>query len=54
MPSAQNSQTQMMGLFMPFLVAFISFSFPSGVQLYWVVSSSVAIVQQVYIVKVKV
>ncbi|MFA5876228.1 MAG: YidC/Oxa1 family membrane protein insertase [Candidatus Margulisiibacteriota bacterium] len=54
MPTAQTSQTQMMSMFMPFLVAFISFSFPSGVQLYWVVSSAVAIAQQVYIVRVRV
>jgi len=54
MPAAQNSQTQMMTWAMPIFVAFISFSFPSGVQLYWVVSSAVAIAQQVYITRVRV
>jgi YidC/Oxa1 family membrane protein insertase len=54
MPSGQTSQTKTMTMFMPFLIAFVSVGFPAGVQLYWVVSSLVAIAQQVYIARTSV
>lgn len=40
---------QAMTLFMPIFIAFISVGFPAGVQIYWVVSNLIMIVQQVYI-----
>lgn len=45
MPGAAGGQKQMMAI-MPFFVAFISVSFPSGVQLYWVVSNLLTGAQQ--------
>jgi len=40
-----------MTTFMPMFIAFISISFPAGVQIYWVVANLVAIGQQLYISK---
>ncbi|MBU0687069.1 MAG: YidC/Oxa1 family membrane protein insertase [Candidatus Margulisbacteria bacterium] len=54
MPTAETSQTKMMAMFMPIFIAFISMRFFAGVQIYWAVSSAVAIAQQVYIMRVKV
>jgi YidC/Oxa1 family membrane protein insertase len=51
MPSSQNNQMAGMTYFMPIFIAFISIPFPSGVQLYWVVSNLLGIAQQVYITK---
>jgi YidC/Oxa1 family membrane protein insertase len=39
--------------FMPIFIAFISAAFPSGVQLYWVVSNILTVAQQAYILKSK-
>jgi YidC/Oxa1 family membrane protein insertase len=47
--SGQNQQMAGMTYMMPFFIAFISITFASGVQLYWVVSNLVAIAQQVFI-----
>ena len=51
MPGSSNNQMAGMNIFMPLFIAFISISFPSGVQLYWVVSNLLGIAQQVYIAK---
>jgi YidC/Oxa1 family membrane protein insertase len=42
----QQSQTQMMLWMMPLMFAFLALSFPSGLALYWVVSSLVRIAMQ--------
>ncbi|MFH1826459.1 MAG: YidC/Oxa1 family membrane protein insertase [bacterium] len=53
MPTAgQGGQAQMMTLFMPFFIAFISLRFPAGVQLYWIVSNAMAGAQQYYALNV--
>ncbi|MCX5750254.1 MAG: membrane protein insertase YidC [Candidatus Saganbacteria bacterium] len=41
-----------MMMFMPFFIAFVSIPFPSGVQLYWVVTNLVAVGQQLYIARI--
>lgn len=51
MPASSNKQMAGMNYIMPFFIAFISISFPSGVQLYWIISNMVAIAQQWYIIK---
>jgi len=51
MPSSSNQQMAGMNIIMPFMIAFISIAFPSGVQIYWVISNLVAVAQQWYIVK---
>ncbi|MFA4967249.1 MAG: YidC/Oxa1 family membrane protein insertase [Candidatus Margulisiibacteriota bacterium] len=51
MPASNNQQMAGMTYIMPFMIAFISIAFPSGVQIYWVVSNLVAVAQQWYIVK---
>jgi YidC/Oxa1 family membrane protein insertase len=51
MPASNNQQMAGMTYVMPFFIAFISISFPSGVQIYWVISNLVAVAQQWYIVK---
>jgi YidC/Oxa1 family membrane protein insertase len=43
----QKAMTQMM-LFMPLVFGYISFTFPQGAVLYWVVSSIVGIIQQYF------
>ena len=49
--SSSNPTQQQMAIIMPFFIAFVSFQFPSGVQLYWVVSNLLTILQQGYILK---
>ena len=51
MPSAQGGQMQIMTMFMPVFIAFISISFPAGVQIYWLVSNGMGAIQQYYIMK---
>jgi len=51
MPGSASQQAGGMLYFMPLFIAVISISFPSGVQLYWVVSNLVAIAQQVLIAR---
>jgi YidC/Oxa1 family membrane protein insertase len=50
LPSA-GGQAQMMTWFMPLFIVFISLSFPTGVQLYWLISNFMGAVQQYYIMK---
>ena len=50
MPTA-GEQAQMMTWFMPIFIVFISIGFPTGVQLYWIVSNLMGGVQQYYIMK---
>ena len=50
MPASSNQQMAGMTYIMPFFIAFISIAFPSGVQIYWVISNVVAVAQQWYIV----
>ena len=49
MPGASTGQQKSMLYFMPAFIAFISMRFPAGVQIYWVVSNLLTIVQQLYI-----
>jgi YidC/Oxa1 family membrane protein insertase len=51
MPGSNNQQMAGMTYIMPFFIAFISITFPAGVQLYWIASNLVAILQQWYIAK---
>ncbi|MBI5699163.1 membrane protein insertase YidC [Candidatus Saganbacteria bacterium] len=51
MPGSASQQAGGMLYFMPIFIAAISISFPSGVQLYWVISNLVAIGQQVFIAR---
>ncbi len=44
--STQNNQMQMFGMMMPFMILFFGISMSAGVVLYWVVSTSFQIVQQ--------
>lgn len=46
-----NQQMQMMTYFMPAFLTFICLKFPTGVQLYWLVSNAMAAAQQMYIHK---
>ncbi len=48
MSQPSTPQTGMM-VFMPIFIAFISLTFPSGVQLYWVVQNLLTMAQQAYI-----
>ncbi len=50
MPAA-GGQGQAMAMFMPLFLVFICWNFPAGVQIYWLVSNSMAAVQQFYIQK---
>jgi len=50
-PSAGNPQMKMMNYIMPFFMVFITYSLPSGVLVYWFVSSVVGIAQQYYVMK---
>jgi len=50
MPGAAKQQKSML-YFMPAFIAFISVSFPAGVQLYWVVQNLLTIAQQLYILR---
>jgi YidC/Oxa1 family membrane protein insertase len=51
MPGGASKQQKSMLFFMPAFIAFISMSFPAGVQLYWVVQNVITIAQQIYIVR---
>ncbi|OGB88206.1 hypothetical protein A3H38_00465 [candidate division WOR-1 bacterium RIFCSPLOWO2_02_FULL_46_20] len=51
MPGAGGQQAQMMTMFMPLFIVFICWSFPVGVQLYWLVSNVAGALQQYYIMK---
>ena len=51
MPASSNQQMAGMNYIMPIFFAFISVTFPSGVQIYWVISNLVAVAQQWYIVR---
>ena len=51
MPGSSNSQMAGMNIVMPFFIAFVSISFPAGVQLYWVVSNLLGVAQQMFIAK---
>jgi YidC/Oxa1 family membrane protein insertase len=53
MPSAPG-QNQMMMMFMPFFITFISYRFAAGVQIYWIVSNLMGWAQQSYIMAWKV
>ena len=46
-----TQQTQMMNTIMPFFIAVISWNFPAGVQIYWLVSNLIGTAQQYYIMK---
>jgi len=50
MPGAAKTQKSML-YFMPVFIAFISGSFPAGVQLYWVVQNLLTVAQQMYILR---
>lgn len=41
-----NQQTKMMMIFMPIFIGWISFTFPAGLVIYWVVSNMMQIAQQ--------
>ena len=45
---AANTQ-KMMGTIMPIMIAFVSFSLPSGLSLYWFTSTLFDIVQKIFI-----
>lgn len=49
MPAQQNDQAKMMMVVMPIMIGFISIGFPAGVQIYWLVSNIMAVIQQKYI-----
>jgi YidC/Oxa1 family membrane protein insertase len=51
MPGAMTQQTQMMNTIMPLFIAVISWNFPAGVQIYWLVSNLIGTAQQYYIMK---
>ena len=53
MPSAPG-QGQAMLIFMPIFIAFISYNFAAGVQIYWIVSNLMGWAQQSYIMAQKV
>jgi YidC/Oxa1 family membrane protein insertase len=46
---AQQSQNQIMLLMMPLMFAMLTFSFPSGLALYWVASNIIGIVMQSFV-----
>jgi YidC/Oxa1 family membrane protein insertase len=47
-PRQQGNQTMMLWM-MPLLIAFFSFSFPSGLSLYWIVSNIIGVAVQYFI-----
>ena len=51
MPAAGGGQAQMMTMFMPVFITFISWNFPAGVQLYWLISNLVGAIQQYLITR---
>ena len=46
MPDTSSAQNKMMLYFMPLFIGYISFSFPAGLVLYWVVMNLMQIGQQ--------
>jgi YidC/Oxa1 family membrane protein insertase len=50
-PDFQTMMTKQMMFFFPVMIAFISFSLPSGLVLYWIVTNIFMIVQQVIVNK---
>lgn len=50
LPSA-GGQAQIMNWFMPIFIVFISFAFPTGVQIYWLISNLMGAGQQYYIMQ---
>ena len=53
MSSGASAQQKQMLYFMPAFIAFISVSFPAGVQIYWLVQNLLGGIQQAYILKKK-
>jgi len=49
MPQPKDSPMAAMNYFMPAFIAFISAPFPSGLQLYWVVQTTISAAQQAHI-----
>jgi len=47
----ENPMMKNMTVFMPILMAFIALNMPSGVQIYWFVSTVLSMVQQYWIMK---
>lgn len=47
----QNDQMKMMTYFMPVMILVISLQMPSGLQLYWLTSSLISLIQQYYIMR---
>lgn len=47
--SVTNDQMKMMTAFMPVMIVFISMKMPSGLQIYWLVSSLISVLQQYFI-----
>jgi len=53
MPSSNDQSQAMMMKMMPIVITFISYNFPAGVQIYWIVSNLMGWAQQSYILKFK-
>lgn len=51
MGNNDNPQMQSMMTIMPFLIVFMSYKLPAGLQLYWFASSFISIIQQYFIMK---
>lgn len=51
MGTVQNPQMQMMTYIFPVMMFFLSFSMPSGLQIYWLTSSIISVLQQFIIIK---
>ncbi|OQA13349.1 MAG: Membrane protein insertase MisCA precursor [bacterium ADurb.Bin363] len=49
--SASNPQAEMMAKIFPVMMIVISLGLPSGLQIYWVTSSAISLLQQYFIVK---
>jgi len=48
---ATGDQAKLMMWMMPLFIMFISFNFPAGVQIYWIVSNGIGAIQQFYIMR---
>lgn len=49
-PQSQNNEVmKMMGIMMPLMIGFMSFAMPAGLQIYWLTSSSISLLQQYFI-----
>jgi YidC/Oxa1 family membrane protein insertase len=53
MPSAPG-QSQAILWFMPIFIAFVSYNFAAGVQIYWIISNLMGWAQQTYIMKLRI